>query len=88
MERGKSAISHFKFCFFIPKSGCILAPKIGKFGLICVRKSVFRHKKAQISPQIAEFRHKSPVLDTFSTQHDAMLYFCSVFKKIENEFLI
>ena len=35
---------------------------------------------------MAEFRHKSPFLDTFFMQLGTMLYFCSVFIKTENEF--
>jgi len=66
---------------FLPKKDAIFRVFFSLFRL-------FRHKKAQISPQIAEFRHKSPVLDTFSTRHCTMLYFCSVFIKTENEFLL
>ena len=52
---------------------------------MCRQMADFYHKNDRISPQIAEFRHKLPFLDTFSARLDTMQYFCSVLRKTENE---
>lgn len=49
--------------------------------------SFFHHKKLGFSPQIADFRPKTLVLDTFFARLGMLAYFCSVFQT-ENEFYL
>jgi hypothetical protein len=78
VEGANHAIFHIKYGVSFQISGHFEAPKLGKIALFNSKFQEFHPKKGRISPQIADFRHKSPVLDTFSTRQCTMLYFCGV----------
>lgn len=51
-----------------------------------IRKLIFRHKKCQILPQIAVFRHILPEFGTFFPCRGTMTYFCDVFMNASRRF--
>ena len=79
-EGEKSLIFFIRHEVLCSKNGLFSPPKLEKMSKQIALFSIFRHKKARFSPQIADFRHKCLVLDTFSARHDAMQYFCNVLK--------
>ncbi len=63
---------------FVQKTVLFSTPKIHKIDIMPHHPPDFRHIFRRFSPQIGDFRHISPVLDTFSARHDTILYFCNV----------